>query len=63
MQYIVFFMSLALVAFLVDSTPMCFDGEEVTIYQKIVIIFGYSIFLFWVAFILLDFIRNLIKKK
>ena len=62
-QYIVFFMSLALVTYLVNTSEICFDGMNISIYQKFVIIFGYSIFLFWISFIVMDYIKNLFKKK
>ena len=62
-QYLVFFMSLAIVTYLVNSTEICFDGMNISIYQKFVIVFGYSTLLFWVSFIVIDYIKNLFNKN
>lgn len=60
-QYIVFFISLAVVLYFVNfsSSQICFAGEEITIYQKFVIVFGYTTLLFWIFFIVIDYIKNL----
>ena len=62
-QYIVFFMSLAMVTYLVNSTEICFDGMNISIYQKFVIIFGYTTLLFWIVFLIMDFIKYLFIKN